>query len=134
METNFAFEITEEQLAKIPPRPREEQARFVLRATINYRKNRYREWGERPPAPDWWDAGLQFALSCVMEKLGLVEAVRLNGDQAELAKKILGGLICYHERMTMFRYPAGEYWKGGLQIALDCVKEKMEEGNQKEEG
>lgn len=38
---------------------------------------------------------------------------------------VLRGLISYHERMTMGKYPELDGWVDALRFALECVEEKM---------
>ena len=52
----------------------------------------------------------------------------LNGgieeSRAESCVHVLRGLISYHERMTMGRYPERDFYLDALRFALDCVEEK----------
>ena len=38
---------------------------------------------------------------------------------------VLRGLISYHKRMTMGKYPELDGWMDALKFALECVEEKM---------
>lgn len=60
----------------------------------------------------------------------LEEAVKAGkikiASEAESSRFILRALINYHERMTMGYGPEHDHWKNGLEFALSCVEEKIQ--------
>ena len=47
-------------------------------------------------------------------------------SEAESSRFVLRALINYHERMTMGYGPWFDHWKNGLEFALSCVEEKIQ--------
>ena len=46
-------------------------------------------------------------------------------SKAESCIHVLCGLISYHKRMTMGKYPERDFYLEALEFALACVEEKL---------
>lgn len=57
------------------------------------------------------------------------DKIKQMSSEEEGCIHILRGLISYHERMTMGRYPERDMYLDALRLALKCVEERAEKKN-----